>query len=270
MIRPRTESDPPDHESHPVLPPEVVIQPGTDELAELARRFRPFEALHDGLDIGVPVTPTDLDKTVALLAPQPTDVALDVACGAGAILIRLAERTPHTSGIDLSPWALAAAHRHLASRSATLILGDAARLPSERAFDIIACIGASWIFHGFSGTARALARRLRPGGRIAIGDVRLRPGATPPSGALPDGARQAAAFDEAGLEIIGTVVSDAGAWNSYAEAVTAAAQRHHATHRDDPAADQRSVARRWVADMHRDRAFSDFAIVVGRRRHRAG
>ncbi len=62
--------------------------------------------------------------------------------------------------------------------------------------------------------------------------------------------------------MLDVVVSAADAWDGYQAAVLAAADRHHRRHRPDPLADQRMVARQWVADAERDRAWLDFAVVV--------
>ena len=65
--------------------------PGTDVEGEW-ERFRIFEALHHRMRICNPMTSADLDAVADVLDPQPEQSALDIACGHGELLIRLAER----------------------------------------------------------------------------------------------------------------------------------------------------------------------------------
>ena len=91
----------------PVLPSSVSIQPGLD-VDDLFERFEVFEALHHGLEIASPMSSADLDAVVDLLEPVDGDVAVDLACGGGALLLRLAQRARiRGSGVDLSPWMIA-------------------------------------------------------------------------------------------------------------------------------------------------------------------
>lgn len=246
------------------LPAGVAADRPDLDVAELAARFRAFEALHDGVDICAPVSAADLDRVAEVLGVQPGHRVLDVACGHGAMLRKLAHMSEFVTGIDLSPWAVRRAAEQLDRQGlrASLVLGDAARLPENPIWDRVVCIGAGWIFHGFTGTCRALSRRLRPRGRLAIGDLRLRPGATVAGGRVPDAAEQRLIVESLGGEVLDEVVSGDNAWADYGAAVLAAAARHRRRHPADPGSDQRALARQWVADAEHDRAWLDFAIVV--------
>lgn len=244
------------------LPREVSLARPDLDVADLAARFRPFEALHDGLDICSPVSAGDLDRISDLLDIQVGHRVLDVACGHGAMLQRLANRSAYATGIDLSPWAAARAAGLLSRHglTAAVVLGDAAGLPADPAWDRIVCLGAAWIFHGFEGTCRALSRRLDQPGRLAIGDLRERRPA--PTGRVLSGDQQIRIIEDLGGRVLDVIVAADEAWSAYATAVLAAADRHHRRHRGDPLADQRMVARQWVADLERDRSLLDFAVVV--------
>ena len=143
----------------PLLPPEIRVLPGTD-VEGAWDRFEVFEALHHGMRICNPMTGADLDVVLDALAPHPGERWLDVACGHGELLIRGAERAEIAGvGVDLSPWVLvrsleAALERKVANRLEWR-LGDAHDLGKDERFDIVSCLGASWIWHGFAGTARA-------------------------------------------------------------------------------------------------------------------
>jgi ubiquinone/menaquinone biosynthesis C-methylase UbiE len=97
---------------------------------------------------------------------------LDVGCGSGAFLERVARALPaaRLAGLDLSPGMLAVARRRLGPRAA-LVAGSAFRLPFRRGeFDLAVSTSA---LHHWSDPPAALAEMrsaLRPGGRIAITD----------------------------------------------------------------------------------------------------
>jgi len=97
---------------------------------------------------------------------------LDVGCGSGALLERVARGRPvaRLAGLDLSPGMLATARRRLGRRPG-LAAGSAFRLPFRPgAFDLAVSTSA---LHHWSDPAAALAemgRVLRPGGQIAITD----------------------------------------------------------------------------------------------------
>ncbi|MDH3498949.1 MAG: class I SAM-dependent methyltransferase [Acidimicrobiia bacterium] len=254
----------PTDEPAPELAPSIEIAADIPDVAALARRFRAFDALHHGLEACVPMSGTDLDRVAHFLAVEPHDTVLDIACGHGAMLKRLIGRTSNLTGIDLSPWAIARADRLLASADprVRLILGDAARLPADRDWTHIICLGASWIFHGFEGTVRALTRRLRPGGTIAIGDLRHRSGSGPAPGAVATATDHRQAVEAAGGSVVDVVVADDEAWDQYSEGVVAAADRYRVQHPGDPSADHRAVAAQYVTDVARDRLTLEFAVVV--------
>jgi len=104
-----------------------------------------------------------------LASPQPDDLALDVACGPGALLAALAARTRHAVGLDLAMAMLDEARGR--SPVSPLVQGVAEQLPfADGAFSLVTC---TWAVHHFDDPARVLgeiARVCRPGGRVAIGD----------------------------------------------------------------------------------------------------
>ena len=111
-------------------------------------------------------------ETMRRLTLRTTDRLLDVGCGTGVLLQRLAVAYPHSRlvGIDLVPEMLAVARRRLPS-NVELCEGWAERLPfDDRQFDLVVSCNT---FHYFRRPRAALAefrRVLRPGGRITITD----------------------------------------------------------------------------------------------------
>jgi predicted TPR repeat methyltransferase len=165
------------------LPGGVDLVPGTD-IDTLWEPFRFFEAGHHLMDIMNPLSPRGLDQVVTAIDRQPTERLLDIACGHGELLLRVAagagsgRSTADTimTGVDLSPWTLRRAHQRLANAevAAELFLGDGARYLEQhpgRTWDVISLIGASWIWGGFEPSVAALVPRLNPGGRLAIAEV---------------------------------------------------------------------------------------------------
>ncbi len=254
---------------HPPLPPSIEVLPGTDVEGEW-ERFAPFEAMHHLHEICNPMDSAALDELLGHLAPTGGERMLDIACGHGELLIRAAERAAIAGvGLDLSPWVLLRASQRAASRrlqgTVRWWLGNGSALTRSEDWDLATCLGASWIWHGFSGTLRALASRTRPGGRIAIGDLRARPGierdviaaAIGPGTSMTTEADQLAALREAGLDPIDCYVSPDDAWAGYHRLVVESADTY-----DGPArlSDARALAREWQQEFERDRRILEWTV----------
>lgn len=92
---------------------------------------------------------------------------LDVGCGAGLDLVRLARAGAKAAGIDLSAGSLALASRYLAVEnvSALLAQADAARLPfRDESFDLVLCLGVLPFAPDPSGIVAEIKRVLRQDG----------------------------------------------------------------------------------------------------------
>jgi SAM-dependent methyltransferase len=258
-----------------MLPDGVVVLPGTD-VADAWDRFEVFEALHHGMQICNPMTDADLDALIATLAPGDGERLLDIACGHGELLIRTARMAAIGGvGIDLSPWAIVRAYRRsveaAVAGSVEWRLGDAHELDPEERYDVVTCLGASWIWHGFRGTASAVVRRTIPDGRVAIGDLRLREDVDPAAvaaahGTMPTAEDQAAMLDELGIDVIDRFDAAGVGWEGYDERTRRSAatwaERHPGPDADRYVAEQA----RWRQDHVRDRTFLDWTVWVGRRR----
>jgi SAM-dependent methyltransferase len=237
---------------HPPLPDNIVVLPGTD-VEKAWTNFYPFEVLHHLHTICNPLSSDELDNVADALAPSDGDRALDIACGHGELLHRLTERARlDATGVDLSPWALLRARDK--TPRATWWLGDGAEVPERREWDIVACLGASWIWDGFAGTVKALTARTLPGGRIAIGDLRLRSledrtalGDAPEAAALTE-FEQLETLRSLDIDPVDQIIPSDSSWESYHDLVVESARAYVEAHPDDPGADYTRMAESWKFD----------------------
>lgn len=260
---------------HPPLPSDVLVLPDTD-VEGAWERFFPFEALHHLHTICNPMRSAELSAVVDALAPEDRDRAVDVACGHGDLLLDMARRASIDGvGVDLSPWVVLRARDRASNLnlSGTLQwwLGDGRSVPRTHRWDIATCLGGSWIWHGFEGTTRALAARLRPGGRLAVGDLRLRDPADrerlqeagAPEAATASSVEQRALLNRLDLEVITEIVAPDAAWEGYHHQVIASADAYAKEH---PDADYRALAATWMEDFQRDRQTLAWSVWIARKR----
>jgi cyclopropane fatty-acyl-phospholipid synthase-like methyltransferase len=102
---------------------------------------------------------------------------VDIACGKGEFLIRLAELYEVVGvGVDVSPYCIRDCRekksRRVPSSDLTFREMDGRMYLPEagEAFDLAMCIGASWVYGGYRGTLQALKGMTTPGGLIAVGE----------------------------------------------------------------------------------------------------
>jgi len=88
-------------------------------------------------------TPEVLAEKVAFAKPQPNDLALDVACGPGELVLGLAAQVKFARGLDLTYEMLRRAREFQVERNisnAFFDCGEAEQLPySDHSFDLITC-----------------------------------------------------------------------------------------------------------------------------------
>ncbi len=154
---------------------------------------------------------------------------LDLACGKGEMLCRWAERYGTEGlGVDLSEVFLAAARARadelgVADR-VRFVQGDAGKPPLDGApYDVVSCIGATWIGGGLAGTIDLMRPAVRPDGLLLIGEPYWI--STPPEqayGALniqPDDFTSLAGTEErlaaSGVELVEMVLADHDSWDRY-------------------------------------------------------
>ncbi|MFW6003525.1 MAG: class I SAM-dependent methyltransferase [Halanaeroarchaeum sp.] len=97
------------------------------------------------------------------------DRILDVGCGTGESMRRVAGERREVHGVDLSPHQLRYATEKPALRDATVVLGDAVRLPYHRdAFDVVMSIGSLPYVSDVDEALAEAHRVARPGGRLFV------------------------------------------------------------------------------------------------------
>lgn len=194
-----------------------------------------------------PTSPERLDELIGLLDLAPGAHVWEAACGKGELLVRLAERRGiRGTGVDLSPYEIAAARERAAARvptaELTFIEGDAAAHPPEPAsVDLAVCLGASWIWGGHRGTLAALRGFARPGGLVLVGEPYWR--REPDPAYLVAAELAAADFStlhgnveiaaEEGFTLLDALPSRDEDWDRYEFLQVRAAERYALAHPDD-------------------------------------
>ena len=134
-----------------------------------------YSVIHECHTVCNPMSTTKLDELFGLLKLNPGADVLDIGCGKGEILARLAERYEISGvGVDLSPYFVADAEERLKERvpgaPVKILNMDGADYRPDRLFDLTMCIGASWVYQGYKGTLAALKAMTKPGGLILAGE----------------------------------------------------------------------------------------------------
>ena len=157
---------------------------------------------------------------------------LDLACGKGEMLCRWAQEFGTTGhGVDISEVFLAAAR----ARAEELAVadrvsfehGDAGEHVAEPAsYDVVSCLGATWIGGGITGTVALMLPAVRPGGLLLVGEPYWSD--PPPEEAyaamglgVEDFASLVGTADRlaaAGTEVVEMVLADGDSWDRYAAA----------------------------------------------------
>ncbi|MBX5327635.1 MAG: class I SAM-dependent methyltransferase [Candidatus Bathyarchaeia archaeon] len=124
-----------------------------------------------------PVNKDRLEPLLHLLRLRPNSTVLDIACGKGEFLIRLAELYHITGiGVDISPYFIQEAQNKAKKRTPNAPLAfiqlDAKNYkpPEDIQFDLTSCMGATWIWNGYKGTLEALKNMTKPEGTIIVGE----------------------------------------------------------------------------------------------------
>ena len=206
-----------------------------------------------------PTSPARIDEIIGLLDLQPEPRVLDIGCGTGELLVRLAESCSRAEGgasdgagfrgvgVDTSAPFLARARESVARRVPgaaieLLEMDGAAYEAGAGAFDLACCLGASWVFAGHRGTLQTLSCAARPGGLVLVGEPFWR--TEPPAEYLAwsgiarhdfaGHAENVAIGESEGLVPLLAWVSSEEDWDRYETLQWRAAARYAAANPDDP------------------------------------
>lgn len=192
---------------------------------------------------------------------------LDLACGKGEALARWsAEWGISGVGVDISDVFVPAARARAAELGVAdridIVQGDASAYAAEASgFDIVSCIGATWIGKGVVGTIKLLQPALRDGGLMLIGepywiDLPPRYPAWAPEGEFGTLVQLNETFESAGMELVEMVLADGNSWDRYEASQWMTLSDYLRDHPDDPDATE---LRSFLNDSRRSH------LEVGRR-----
>src|SRR5262245_9649465 len=227
----------------------------------MADPWRYWWVTHIDLDVMNPMSSGKLDRVVERMALPRGARVVDIASGKGELLFRLAERYGASgTGVDTSPYNIRAgrgmARRRQGGERLSFVRGDGAKFRTPRPLDGAFCVGATWVWGGFRGTARALSSMTKPGGVVVIGHPfwANRPSATylraedMKRSDFGTRAKDAAAARAEGLRVAARLTSTKSEWHQYESSQWRAAARFDRDHPEDPLA---PVLTRRVAKSRR-------------------
>jgi SAM-dependent methyltransferase len=189
-----------------------------------------FTVTESGHRIHDPFTPDKLATLGAALRLERGARVLDLGSGSGEMLCTWARDYGIVgTGVDMSRLFTEQARRRAVELGVAgqveFIHGDAAGYVSDQKADVAACVGATWIAGGALGTAELLARSLRTGGIILVGEPywrRLPPTEDVAKGCLAGSISDfltlpelLASFGRAGHDVVEMVLADQDSWDRY-------------------------------------------------------
>jgi SAM-dependent methyltransferase len=246
-----------------------------------------FDITHREHVVCNPTSEDKLARLVGLLRLPAKARVVDIACGKGEFLIRLAEAYAiRGTGIDISPFCIADAQRRLKVRMprAEVVFSEMSgsdfRPEAPRNFTLASCIGASWVFGGHTGTLDALSGMVAPGGWVIVGEPYWLQEPSEEyltaSGISRDSfgthAGNADAGEQRGLDLVHTFVSSKDDWDRYEGLQWYATAEYARSHLDDPDLPEllERVAKAKVVYLRWGRDILGWAIYVFRDRPSQG
>ncbi len=233
---------------------------------DIPRIFNITESAHR---IHNPIAPEKLATLGAALRLESGARVLDLGSGSGEMLCTWARDYGVVgTGIDLSRLFTEQAQRRAeelgVADQVTFIHGDATGYVSDEKVSVAACVGATWIAGGVAGTIELLARSLRTGGIILIGEAywrQLPPTEEVAKGCLANSSSDfltlpelLAAFGRHGCDVVEMVLADQDDWDRYEAAKWLTMRRWLEANPDDELA--KEVRARLASEPGRFAAFT--------------
>jgi SAM-dependent methyltransferase len=230
-----------------------------------------------------PTSEDKLTRLVGLLRLAAEARVVDIACGKGELLIRLAKAYGIRGiGVDISPFCIADAQRQLQVRmpgakvAFCQMNGSDFKPEAPRSLALASCIGASWVFGGHAQTLDALSGMVAPGGWVIVGEPYwlqepseeyLAASAVNRNG-FGTHSGNVEAGEVRGLELVHTFVSSKDDWDQYEGLQWYATAEYARSHPDDPDLPEllERVAKAKVVYLRWGRDIVGWAIYVFRHR----
>lgn len=211
-------------------------------------RWKYYDVIHQDQAFWNPLSEPKVAEIIDLLRLPAGARVLDIASGRGEFLLRVAGRWGASGiGVDASPRCIAgsleASARRGLSGSVQFVESDGAAFEAEPAsFDMVSCIGASWIWGGYRGTLEALLRWTRPGGLVLSGEPFWKRDPSPEhieatgyaAGLFGTHRSNVETAEAVGLQFLHAVVSNEDDWDHYEGLHCYSADRYAREHPDDP------------------------------------
>ncbi len=210
-----------------------------------------------------PYTRSELMLLGEVCRLEPHMRQLDLACGKGEMLCQWSQEWGIQGvGVDISKVFLKAARQRAVEfdvqNRVTFIEADAGQFSTQgEQFDVVSCIGATWIGNGLAGTVKLMLPALKPGGLLLIGEPYWNE--TPPDEAYTSSKigkddytsliGTLDRFEAMGLKLVEMVLATPHSWDRYVAAHWWTVDTWLGTHPNDADA---APLREWIAADKRD------------------
>jgi SAM-dependent methyltransferase len=199
-------------------------------------RWKFYDIIHRRHTVMNPANEDRLERLYDLLELKRGARVIDIGCGKGGMLIRLAEKY-HVKGVgvDKSPYCIREADEHKRKRVPRTNLkflemdGAQYKIENGESSDVAMCIGATWIYGGYRNTIKAIAEMTEPFGFVMVGEPFWR--RNPPQEYLKSGELSADSFDTHHGNV---ATGEAEDWDMYEALHWYAAAEYAFTNPQDP------------------------------------